>query len=463
MGKLTAEQKVKLHAAATGEAYDHSILGDGNDANGLDATDRSLIQNIAPALQAQMSDLNLSDAQAKEYATDFLKLFNNDSGDAAQFLLKSDANPDVAKLLESATTPDEAFKATEGLVAQFKQDPNSLGTYASQQLASAGQATTQNTGQAQSTSATTSSATVAQQSPASTVLGATVATNTGGATTSGGTASGSASTGATAEIDPLKPVVDLVLDHVKNNPDDKALAKHFMDRIKGNPPDVEADPELLKALEEFKKNNANLLSAKGDDNMMEGFFNKDQMIHDLLDSYKNTPDKAIAGLSDPNFQQQAFMQYSSIGNAFGFILQPIMNMLGGVTKQGENLAGWAQADFGDTMKDFQHFFNQEMGSVMGMSNNNLGLMASLDKVMGAVGNAFEDAMDITRFDREYMTRHNPDAPNSTLVYVEPSTNQIQEVQLAGDPTPVKPQQNTFEEDPDNNLKGYETAAPTAIA
>jgi hypothetical protein len=263
-----------------------------------------------------------------------------------------------------------------------------------------------------------------------------------------------------AQFEAAQTIMEFIDEHVAKNPNDKELGQHFKEG-------VTKDKELQDALAKFQKNNADMLKAGGDDDMVSGMLDKDAMVHDLLASYKDTPETAYAALADDNFQMQAFLQYSPIGQAAGFILEPLMQMLGGFMGQGSNLASWAEADFGDIMKDFQSFFSNEMGNVMGMGNNDLGLFERLGKVVNAVGYAAEDALDVTRYDRHYMPEHNAAASEVKIKHVGEG-NDITEksIDLAGGPDVTTPVIDPFDPDkPENNNlnQGLDSPGPGMIA
>lgn len=225
-------------------------------------------------------------------------------------------------------------------------------------------------------------------------------------------------------LDQLALIEEFLNDHVARNPEDAGLRDHFMQGVVN-------DPKLQEALAVFAANNAEILNPAEGDDLMAGFFDKDAMVHDLLDSYKNTPDKAYAALKAEDFQQQAFMQYSSIGQAFGHILQPILDWINELFGGAGGLADWMNMDFGAIFQDFTQFFGNNMNNVMAMSNGDLSLSQSLNNVVNAAVGAGKDAVMTTDLDRQYMSRHNPDAP--TFTYVDGSNVQQVDLNVNGNP------------------------------
>ena len=204
---------------------------------------------------------------------------------------------------------------------------------------------------------------------------------------------------------------------------------------------VVGDPKLQEALKAFQANNGDMLKGGGDgDDLMAGFMDKDAMIHDLLDSYKKTPDKAYEALANPDFQNEAFMQYSSIGQAVSMIATPILNWLGSLFGQDSTLSGWAQMDFSAIMQDFQSFFNGGMNNAMAMSNNDMSLTGAISTVFNVGVGAGQDALEMTRYDRAY-TQDNPNTPVQNTVALVGDDNTITNVTL-GDPPNSNADQNT---------------------
>ncbi len=246
---------------------------------------------------------------------------------------------------------------------------------------------------------------------------------------------------AAGDVEAYMQIAQFMDQHVDANPQDAALAEHFMSRIAPGP---NQDPQLVEALKQFKANNGDLLKAdSGDgDDLMAGFMDKDAMIHDLLDSYKKTPDKAYEALANPDFQNEAFMQYSSVGQMIGMIATPILNWLGGLFGQDSTLSGWAQMDFGEMMKDFQGFFNNGMNNAMAMSNNNLSLTDALGIGGRTIVGAVEDTLDVTRYGRQY-TQDNPNLPDQNTVALIQDDGTVETINLA-DPQRSNAEQNTPE-------------------
>lgn len=215
-----------------------------------------------------------------------------------------------------------------------------------------------------------------------------------------------------ADFEALMEISEFLAEHEAANPQDAGLVEHFMNGIM--PGDAQ-DPKLIEALKAFKANNGDMLKGGGDgDDLMAGFMDKDAMIHDLLDSYKKTPDKAYEALANPNFQTEAFMQYSSIGQAVSMIATPILNWLGSLFGQDSTLSGWAQMDFSAIMQDFQSFFNGGMNNAMAMSNNDMSLTGAISTVFNVGIGAGQDALEMTRYDRQY-TQDNPNTPVQNTV------------------------------------------------
>lgn len=247
---------------------------------------------------------------------------------------------------------------------------------------------------------------------------------------------------AAGDVEAYMQIAEFMDQHVEANPQDTALAEHFMSRIAPGP---NQDPQLVEALRQFKANNGDLLKAdSGDgDDLMAGFMDKDAMIHDLLDSYKKTPDKAYEALANPDFQNEAFMQYSSIGQAVSMIATPILNWLGSLFGQDSTLSGWAQMDFSAIMQDFQSFFNGGMNNAMAMSNNDMSLTGAISTVFNVGIGAGQDALEMTRYDRQY-TQDNPNTPVQNTVALIQDDGTVDTITL-GDAPDSNAEQNAAAE------------------
>ena len=371
--------------------------------------DKKLIEGVSEYLTKD--PINMPADMAHTNAKEFLQMFDGRSDHAAQFLLDMDKDPRITAIMESATTPEQYAAATKELVQQHQN--GTMNDYLVAQ-------------QPNITPPAQQPAPQAPPQPAApiTVMGEPVVVK---AVEPKQDKTATAEPPVSEEVASLNMISDLLNDHLKTNPQDQALAENF---LKG----AASDPKLAEALKTFKANNGDMLKGGDGDDMMAGFMNKDAMISDLLASYKDTPDKAYAALSNPDFQTEAFMQYSSLGQAASMIAKPILDWIGGLFGQDSTLGGWAEMDFSSIMKDFQAFFNGGMNNAIGMSNNNMGLMDSLSSVFSVGMGAAEDALDMTAHDRQYMAHHNPDLPANTVTLVDGETNTIvREVTLGAAP------------------------------
>tara|TARA_R110002124_G_scaffold287365_1_gene474290 strand:+ start:224442 stop:225824 length:1383 start_codon:yes stop_codon:yes gene_type:complete len=399
---------------------------------------------ISDQIKGKFPNITKGDLEANTNA--ITNKFGNDPVAIAQFMLDTGNNQEFDRMRNDAKTPEEALKVTSSAIDAYKS--GRFDQFASQTVSNNPAPLEAAIKEVAPETITAKSSTPAQETKPDTVAEKQVD-----------------KTQAVIEKTPEQALEALIEEHLESYPEgaereaEGTLAGHFLANAAGDPP---ADPQLKKALETFAKNNADMLKAGSDGDMVSEMLDKKAMIHDLLASYKDTPEKAYEALAAENFQMQAFLQYSPIGQAAGFILEPLLQMFGGLMGQGSNLAGWAEADFGDIMKDFKGFFSNEMGNVMGMGNNDLGLFERLGKVVNAVGYAAEDALDVTRYDRHYMKEHNPDAGKIKIKSVGEG-NDIKEttIDLAGGPAAIEKPIDPFDPNkPENNdlNKGLEAPA-----
>ena len=412
---LTQEQRSSLETIA---AVPNPSIGFLEDDNGLDAVDRGLIAKLAPAIQEQFSDLNMSPAQANEHTRNFLKLFDNDSSKAAEFILKADT-PDIEKLMQSAKTPAEALNITQGLVQASNQ--GDINAYARAQLTEQQKQASANAGEIPETIRRPDTNTTPAPAEPSILEGiAEIATGTKqqqaapeiqvpyrAPETPQNSPPEQQPPSNTVNSDPAISEEDLLArneiaqflaEHVEANPADKQLAAHFMEGVAN-------DPKLQEALKIWKSNNADILSGEGSESMI-GDFDKDRMVHDLLQGYKDDKEKVYATLQSDNFQMNAFMQYSDMGKMLGFLIEPILEWIGKLFGQDSDLAGFANMNLDQWFADFQDLLGDGTNNLLAMGNN-LDFGQRVGGLFNVVVGAAQDAGNMTSMDRYYRDQESP--------------------------------------------------------
>ena len=425
---LTQEQRSSLETIA---AVPNPSIGFLEDDNGLDAVDRGLIAKLVPAIQEQFSDLNMSPAQANEHTRNFLKLFDNDSSKAAEFILKADT-PDIEKLMQSAKTPAEALNITQGLVQASNQ--GDINAYARAQLTEQQKQASANAGEIPETIRRPDTNTTPAPADPSTLEGiAEIATRTKqqqaapeiqapyrAPETAQNNPPKQQNPSDTVNSDPAISEEDLLArneiaqflaEHVEANPADKQLAAHFMEGVAN-------DPKLQEALKIWKSNNADILSGEGNDADMMGF-EKNRMIHDRLEGYKKDKEATYATLMDENFQMNAFMQYSSMGQMLGFLIEPILDWLGDLLGVEGDIGGFANLNIEQWFGDFQDLLGDGTNNLLAMGND-LDFGQRMGGMFNVVMGAAKDATNMTDMDRYY--RDNP--PQATITRIDEHNNQV---------------------------------------
>ncbi len=209
----------------------------------------------------------------------------------------------------------------------------------------------------------------------------------------------------------VQAIKDLLEEHVKNNPEDIALKDEFLSGVL-------EDKKLQDALGKFYKNNQALFDAENSDADTMGF-DKDRLIHDLLEGYKKDKEATYATLTDENFQMNAFMQYSSIGQMLGFLIEPILDWLGDLLGVEGDIGGFANLNIEQWFGDFQDLLGDGTNNLLAMGND-LDFGQRMGGMFNVVMGAAKDATNMTDMDRYY--RDNP--PQATITRIDEHNNQV---------------------------------------
>ncbi|MEC7577047.1 MAG: hypothetical protein VX468_06930, partial [Pseudomonadota bacterium] len=164
--------------------------------------------------------------------------------------------------------------------------------------------------------------------------------------------------------------------------------------------------------------NADILSGEGNDADMMGF-EKNRMIHDLLEGYKKDKEATYATLMDENFQMNAFMQYSSMGQMLGFLIEPILDWLGDLLGVEGDIGGFANLNIEQWFGDFQDLLGDGTNNLLAMGND-LDFGQRMGGMFNVVMGAAKDATNMTDMDRYY--RDNP--PQATITRIDEHNNQV---------------------------------------